>query len=699
MNVVASTNETHASRTHASPTGEAGARKSDPLLQPLQIKRVVFRNRIMSTSHASTLDDGGIPKERYQRYHEEKAKGGIALTMFGGSSMVSRDSSWGGGQIDVSGDEVIPYLQEFSTRVHGHGAAIMCQISHLGRRADAMGWNWLPTVGPSPIRETRHRNFPREMDAHDIARIVKEYAAAAKRCQEGGLDGVETVTGGHLIGQFFSPRTNRRTDGFGGSTENRARFGLMVHDAIRKAVGDDWLVGIRFVVDEDTEDGIDFDECVRLARIFEREGQIDFFNAIFGRMDTDLALAEHNMPGMSQPVAPFLQAVGAFKREIKLPVFHAARIQDIATARYAISEGLLDMVAMTRAHMADPQIVNKLMRGEEERIRPCVGASYCMYKKVACLHNPATGREDRLPQIVERAATAGRKVVVVGGGPAGLEAARVSAERGHKVVLFEAGAKLGGQMLTAVRATWRRDLIAIVDWRVAELERLGVEVRLNRYAEPADVLAEQPSAVIIATGGLPDTTWLDGAEHCTTVWDMLLDASQAKDDVLVYDGTGRHQAVSCALHLAELGREVKFVTIDEYVGMEMEYPSRTIYRKRFAENAVQVTTDNTLTRVRPSGNRLTATFRHELTGATQEIAASQVVIEHGTVPMTELFDALRGDAANGGNTDIEALLDRRPQLTPPPVAGAFELHRIGDAVTSRNVHGAIYDALRLCSAL
>jgi 2,4-dienoyl-CoA reductase-like NADH-dependent reductase (Old Yellow Enzyme family) len=685
--------------THANDPGEPAAHRHDPLLQPLRVKQVLFRNRIMSTSHASTLDEDGMPKERYQRYHEEKAKGGIALTMFGGSSMVSRDSSWGGGQIDVSGDAIIPCLQEFSARIHGHGAAIMCQISHLGRRADAMGWNWLPTVGPSPIRETRHRNFPREMDAHDIARIVKEYAAAAKRCQEGGLDGVETVTGGHLIGQFLSPRTNRRTDGFGGSTENRARFGLMVHEAIRKAVGDDWLVGIRFVVDEGTEDGIDFDECLRIARIFEREGQIDFFNAIFGRMDTDLALAEHNMPGMSQPVAPFLRTVGAFKREIRLPVFHAARIQDIATARYAIAEGLLDMVAMTRAHIADPQIVNKLMRGEEARIRPCVGASYCMYKKVACLHNPATSREDHLPQVVERAAAPGRKIVVVGGGPAGLEAARVSAERGHQVVLFEAGAKLGGQLLSAVRATWRRDLIAIVDWRAAELERLGVEVRLNRYAEPADVLAEQPSAVIIATGGLPDTDWLDGAEHCITVWDMLVDASQAKDDVLVYDGTGRHQAVSCALHLAELGRAVEFVTIDEYVGMEMEYPSRTIYRKRFAQHGVRVTTDNTLERVRQAGNRVIATFRHELTGATLDLSASQIVIEHGTVPVTELFDALCGASANDGVTDLDALLQRRPQMASPLRGGPFELHRIGDAVTSRNVHGAVYDALRLCSAL
>ncbi|MBV9735362.1 MAG: FAD-dependent oxidoreductase [Acidisphaera sp.] len=685
--------------TAAPDTQPTAARRSDPLLQPLQLKKLRLRNRIMSTSHASTLDDGGIPKERYQRYHEEKAKGGIALTMFGGSSMVSRDSSWGGGQVDVSGDEVIPWLQGFSERIHGHGAAIMCQISHLGRRADAMGWNWLPTLGPSRIRETRHRNFPREMDRHDIDRVIREYAAAALRCREGGLDGVETVTGGHLIGQFFSPRTNHRTDEFGGSTENRARFGLMVHEAIRRAVGDDWIVGIRFVVDEDIEDGIDFEECLRIARLFEREGHVDFFNAIFGRMDTDLALAEHNMPGMSQPLAPFLPAVGAFKREVGLPVFHAARIQDVATARHAIAEGLLDMVAMTRAHMADPQIVNKLMRGEEERIRPCVGASYCMYKKVACLHNPATGREDRLPQIVEDAPVPGRRVVVVGGGPGGLEAARVAAQRGHSVVLFEAGAKLGGQLLIAVRASWRRDLIPIVDWRAAEIERLGVDVRLNRYAEPEDVLAERPDAVIIATGGVPDTDWLDGAEHCSTVWDVLADASQAKDDVIVYDCTGRHQAASCALHLAENGRSVQFVTLDDNVALEMEYSSRVIYRKRLARTGVRIIGDNALIRVRPSGNRLAATFRHELTGAESELVASQVVIEHGTVPVDDVFHGLRAGSMNDGVTDIDALLERRPQSPARPRDGAFELHRIGDAVTSRNVHGAIYDALRLCSAL
>jgi 2,4-dienoyl-CoA reductase-like NADH-dependent reductase (Old Yellow Enzyme family)/thioredoxin reductase len=632
----------------------------------------------------------------------------MAATRWSATSAITRrrpraDSSWGGGQINVSDDSVIPHLRRFSDRIHAHGAAIMCQISHLGRRADALSMNWLPTMGPSPIRERRHRNFPREMDENDIQRVIRDYARAAKRCKEGGLDGIETVTGGHLIGQFLSPRTNRRTDRYGGSTANRARFGLMVQEAIRKEVGDDWLVGIRFVVDEGIEEGspdnIDFEECLRIARLFEAAGHTDFFNCIFGRMDTDLALAEHNMPGMSQPLAPFLGPVGAFKRETKLPVFHAARIPDIATARYAISEGLLDMVAMTRAHMADPQIANKLARGEEDRIRPCVGASHCMWKKVACIHNPATGREAVLPQIVERAEKPGRKVVIVGGGPGGLEAARVAAERGHNVVLFEAAPKVGGQLLMAVRASWRKDLIGIVDWRVSELQRLGVDVRTNTYAEPSDVLAESPDVVIVATGGIPDLSWVEGGELCSTVWDVLGDATSIKEDVIVFDGTGRHAAVSCALHLAEHGRHVQFVTLDDTVGVEMEYSSRVVYRQRFAKYSVKTTTDHQLVSVRKSGNGLVATFRHELTGEPLQLQAAQVVAENGTVPVDDVFSGLRDLSLNQGITDLDNLLAGRPQLNGHGAYSGFELHRIGDAVTSRGVHSAIYDALRLAGAL
>jgi len=351
---------------------------------------------------------------------------------------------------------------------------------------------------------------------------------------------------------------------------------------------------------------------------------------------------------------------------------------------------------MTRAHIADPQLVNKLARGEEDRVRPCVGASYCMYKKVACLHNPATGREELLPQVIARAAAPGRRVVVVGGGPAGLEAARVAAERGHKVVLFEAADKLGGQMLIAVRASWRRDLVGIIDWRVAELGKLGVAVRLNSYADAEMVMAERPEVVIVATGGVPDIEPVEGAAHCANVWEILTGGTTAQHDVLVYDGMGRHEAVSCALHLAERGHAVQFVTLDDVVGAEMGYSDRVIYRKRFSELGVRVSTDQQLVTVRPLGNRLEAVFRHELTGAATTLTAAQVVVERGTAPVVEIFDALRPGSANDGVTDIEPLL---AGLAQRGLRDGFELHRIGDAVTSRNVHAAMYDALRLCMAL
>src|SRR5579883_235270 len=502
--------------------GSAGSAARDPLLQPLKIKHLLLKNRVMSTSHACGLEEGGMPKEAYQAYHEEKAKGGIALTMFGGSSNVAPDSLNVFRQLNVGVDDIIPHLQRFSSRIHRHGAALMCQITHLGRRGEPYASNWLPTIAPSPIRETLHRSFPKEMDEHDIARVVKSYGEAALRCKEGGLDGIETLAGGHLIGQFLSPRTNRRSDGFGGSLANRCRFGLMVHEEIRRRVGDDFVVGFRYVVDEGTAEGLSFAECVEIAKVFEGSGTIDFFNAIYGRMDTEIGLAVDNMPGMASPIAPWLKPVGAFKREVKLPVFHAARISDIATARYAIKEGLLDMVAMTRAHIADPHIVAKIAAGLEHTIRPCVGATHCQSQyRPSCLHNPSTGREAILPHAIPRAAKPGRKVVVVGGGPAGLEAARVAAERGHAVVLFEAVPRLGGQVLIGARASWRRDLVGLVDWRAAELARLGVEVRLNAYAERAEVLAERPEVVIVATGGTPDIEWIPGAEHCTSVWDAL----------------------------------------------------------------------------------------------------------------------------------------------------------------------------------
>jgi 2,4-dienoyl-CoA reductase-like NADH-dependent reductase (Old Yellow Enzyme family)/thioredoxin reductase len=639
-----------------------------------------------------------MPEERYQRYHEEKAKGGLALTMFGGSSNVAPDSPSVFNQLRVDNDRVIPYLQSFAERIHAQGAALMCQITHLGRRGDATADNWLPTLAPSSVRETLHRSVPREIDEDDIKRIVKAFGAAARRCYEGGLDGLETHAGAHLIGQFFSPDVNRRTDRYGGSIENRARFALMVHEAIRKNVGDNFLVGMRMSVYED-RGGLSAEDALAIVQLMEREGAIDFFNCVAGRMDTELALAEKNMPGMTQPLAPFLPLVAEVKRAISLPVFHAARITDVATARHAIREGILDMVAMTRAHIADPQLVNKIRRGEEHRIRPCFGASHCMHKKPSCIHNAASGRESVLPQVVEQTTGAVKHVVVVGGGPAGMEAARVSAERGHRVTLLEATPQLGGQLLLAARASWRRDMIAIVDWRVAELETLGVDVRCNNYADGADVLDLDPDVVIVASGGLPNFGDLEGEELCNSVWDMLSGDVKPAREVLVYDGTGRHEAVSCAEQLAIDGASVTLVTIDDRVAAELGYAERPTHRKQLYQHGVEVRLDLALLAVRRHGERLLAILRNELTDERVEIETDQVVVERGTFPVDEVYRELKAGSANRGVTDIDALIGAQPQPWEIPTQGGYLLYRVGDAVSSRSVHAALLDAFRIAVAL
>jgi NADPH-dependent 2,4-dienoyl-CoA reductase/sulfur reductase-like enzyme len=321
-----------------------------------------------------------------------------------------------------------------------------------------------------------------------------------------------------------------------------------------------------------------------------------------------------------------------------------------------------------------------------------------MHHKPYCIHNPATGRERELPQVIERAAAPGRKVVVVGGGPGGMEAARVSAERGHKVVLFEAAPRLGGQVLIAAAAWWRGDLMGIIDWRAAELERLGVEVRCSTYAEADDVLACAPDVVVIATGGTPDTDWLPGAEHCASGWDMMTGASsvagQTGREVLVWDGTGRQPAATYADQLSRAGAGVTLISRDDRVAAEVPYAERAIFRKHLAAQKVATVFEERLVRVSRDGNRLTATFTNVMTGEESLRSADQIIVEHGVEPVGEVFHAMTAQSRNDGVTDIDALISGRRQ--PGADGAGFELYRIGDAVSSRSIHAAMLDAYRLC---
>lgn len=670
----------------------------DPLLQPLTIRHLTIRNRIMSTSHACGLEQNGMPDDAYQSYHEAKAKGGLGLSMFGGSSNVDIDSPNIFRQLNVGTDEIIPHLQRFSGRMHAQGAALMCQISHLGRRGDPYGGDRLPTIGPSPIRETAHRSIPKEMDEHDIDRVVKAFAAAATRCKEGGLDGIETMAGGHLIGQFLSPDTNRRTDRFGGSLENRCRFALMVHEAIRKAVGDGFIVGMRFTIDEGPDSALRLDEGIRIARILKDAGAVDFFNAIYGSMENVPALAKYNMPGMGTPLAPWVEPVGVFRHEVGLPIFHAARIADLASARYAVREGKADMAGMTRAQIADPYIVAKLASGREDEIRPCVGATHCQSQhRPSCLHNPVTGRELTLKHEIPKTQGPARKVVVIGGGPAGLEAARVSAERGHEVSLYEAAAEFGGQILLGATGSWRRDLKGIVEWRLAELGRLGASLHANAYMDEHDIAGLAPDVVIMATGGLPLVDVAEGAELCTNTWDVLTGQVALSGDVLIFDGTGRHPGPLAAERAVEAGARISYVSIDAMLAEELTYSERIRWKQLFLKHGIQPISETRLVSVERRDNRLRARLVSDLSREITTVMVDHVVVEQGSIPMTEVYDQLREGSSNEGVTDLEAMVKAAPQ--PRKSAEGFEMHRIGDAVASRNIHSAMLDALRICSAL
>lgn len=677
---------------------------SDPVLQPFELKGLKLKNRIMSTAHAPSYVEDGKPKQRYCLYHEEKAKGGLALTMFGGSTTTAPDSPSAFGQINASTDAVIPWFQELADTVHRHGCAIMCQITHMGRRTCDDVADWLPTLAPSPVRERQHRSFPKQIEAHDIVRVVKGYAAGARRCREGGLDGVEVIAWGHLVDQFLSPAVNKRTDAYGGSLENRCRFALEVFGAIRQAVGPAFIVGIRLTGDDHVPGGRDPEECVAIARFLADSGLIDFFNVVGGTLATDASVA-YTIPAMGHRYGPFLDLAGQIRQATGLPVFQASRIPDLSTARWALTQGYVDMVGMTRAHIADPHIVAKLVRGEEHRIRPCVGMGYCIDriyqgKDALCIHNPATGREATMPHVVMESGRPKRKVVVIGGGVGGMEAARVCALRGHEVLLLEATDRLGGQVNLAAMAPGREEIAGISGWLAQELELLGVEVRLNSYAEADDVLAEAPEVVIVATGGLPDTSFLEaGEELVSTVWDVLGGYVEPTGKVLLYDDHGWHQGPSTAIALAKKGAQVEMVTPDRMIAFEIGATNYPNYLRDAYRLDVTLTPDLELRAVRREGNRLVATFWNEYSEAATERTADHVVVEHGTLPVDELYQALQAGSRNGGEIDLDGLVAGEAREIVANPEGRYLLYRVGDAVSSRNIHAAIYDSLRLCKSL
>ena len=640
------------------------------LFTPIRVGSVTLKNRIYSSGHAEAMAEGGRPTARLSRYHEAKARGGCALTIFGGSSSVHPSSpaaAWK--QIANHDDSIIPAYRAIADAVHRHDCLAFTQLTHLGRRAQSDPEVSPVLLAPSQIPERVHREVPHELEPEQIAALVRAFGEAARRCRAGHLDGIEiSMAHNHLIDQFWCPLFNQRTDEYGGSLENRMRFAFEVLAEIRREVGRDFVVGARISGDEFTAGGLSAHDMAEIARRLAASGLMDFLSIIGGGAHT-YALQAAAVPNMSFPTAVYVPLAAAIKKAApSLPILHASRIVDPIQADQLAAAGQVDVVGMTRALIADPDLPRKTREGRLDDIRTCVGANEgCIDriyqgKPVTCVQNPATGREGELGQVSK--ASVAKKVVIVGGGVAGLEAARVAALRGHRVVLFEKDTQLGGQVLLAARAPARADYAGIVRFLVIQVKKLGVEIRLGVEAGAAGVLAERPDAVVIATGSHPYVPPLPGADgkHVVTDRDVLADTARVGANVVVVDDVHTQQALSTAELLLDQGKRVEVVSPLFYVGQDVGITSiAPLYTRLFTKGAV-LTPHTELRAI--EGSAVIVANVHA--GAERRIeGVDSVVLAMGSRSTDALYRELKG---------------RVP-----------ELHAVGDCVAPRGVHQAILD--------
>jgi len=676
---------------------------NDPLLQPYRLKHLTLRNRIITTSHEPAYPEEGMPKKLYRAYHVERAKAGVAMTMTAGSAAISRDSPPVFNNILAYKDEVVGWMKELTDECHEHGAAVMIQLTHLGRRTRWDKGDWLPVVSPSHNQEPAHRAFPKKLEIWDIERIIRDYADAAERMQAAGLDGIELQAYGHLMDQFWSPLTNELEGAYGGSLHNRLRFTFEVLSAIRQRVGPAFIVGIRYTGDEVLAGGLAKEEGLHISQLLKDSGMVDFLNVIRGNIATDAGLTDI-IPIQGMRNAPHLDFAGEIRALTGFPTFHAAKIPDVATARHAIATGLVDMVGMTRAHMTDPHIVRKIIEGREDEIRPCVGANYCLdriYNAGAayCIHNAATGRETTMPHEVPRAARK-RKIVIIGAGPGGLEAARVAGERGHEVLVLEVADQPGGQIRLTAQSERRKEMISIIDWRMAQCERLGVTFRFNTWADASMILDENADVVIVATGGLPHTDVLQrGNQWLVSSWDIISGDVKPGRNVLVYDDAGDHAGLQAAEFIARSGAKTEIMTPDRAFAPEVMGMNLVPYMRSLQQLDTTFTVTYRLKSVERQGEQLLATIGTDYSDLEKTRLVDQIVVNHGTRPLDELYFELKPLASNEGAVEYRALIAGTAQTVVTNPEGRFQLFRIGDAVSSRNTHAAIYDALRLVKDL
>jgi len=644
------------------------------LFSPIRIGHATAKNRIVSTPHGAAFGEKGNITDRYIRYHEEKARGGCGVVMMFGSSSIHPSSINDWGEVNNWDDSVIPQFRQMSEAIHRHGALCLSQISHRGRR----GHSWYSGTAlwaPSDTREERHREWPHIMTKGEIREVIDAWAAAAVRLKKGGYDGADIpLYGGHLLENFISPLANTRSDEYGGTLENRLRLPTEVLRALREAVGRDFIIGLRHSGDHFVEGGLTREELLEIARRLDALGIADYW-MVSGSNTETLRYEAAVTPSHYHPRGVFNDLAALTKTVVRVPVIVAGRVVTAEQAEAALASGVCDLVGMTRALIADPEMPKKVAEGRIDDVRVCVGASEgCIGrlrqgKAITCVQNPAIGREAELLQ-VDPAATR-RRVVVVGGGVAGLEAARVAALRGHQTILLEATGAVGGQVLAVARAPKREDYANIPTWLANQATKAGAEIRLNRRVSGADVLALRPDAVIIATGATQRLPDIPGVKlpHVTTTVDVLMGRTAPGRRVVIVDEEGYFAAPSTADFLAERGAQVTIVCRYFMIGEDIDEGTRSDLYARLFSRGVTLQPMTRAIEILPQGVRT----RHTFSNAEGTVEADSVVIAFGGKANDALSRELDGKVA--------------------------DLKVIGDAYSPRRVHDAILDGTRVARTL
>jgi 2,4-dienoyl-CoA reductase-like NADH-dependent reductase (Old Yellow Enzyme family)/thioredoxin reductase len=617
------------------------------LFSPLRVGPIDVKNRIVNSAHTTNYARDGVYTEQLIAYHRERARGGAAIIVSQATNVIAEY-----GELYNADESIIPWYRRVAEAVQPYGAKYFAELSYPGRQGDYSGFGAEVYNAPSAVpgrHYERELRIPHVLEPDEIRRIIAAFGAAAGRCRAGGLDGIELhFAHGNLAQQFLSPLTNRREDEWGGSLDNRLRFAREVARAAREQAGPGLVVGCRFTGAELEPGGLQPDEVLEMAGRLDAEGLLDYFSVTMGHY-SDLLNTARNMPDMHFRPGLWSGFGAAMKRAARAPVFVVGRIVEPGMAERLIEEGQCDMVVLARALVADAELPIKAFDGHESRIRTCVGAQDGCWGRVGhghpmrCVQNPVTGREEVWSDRPPRAA-ASRRVVVVGGGPAGLESARVAAERGHRVTLLERDATLGGQVRLAARAPRRGELARMIEWLERECARLGVEVRLGAEVRAEDVLALEPEAVVVATGATPGRLAAERADGVAVVdaWTVLAGRASVGRRALVIDTTGQREGFSVAGYLAEAGHEVELVTPMIYPGQNIE-PSgwRTTYQQ-LLEQGVRFRALTEVTRLSADG----ATLRHVYTNAEEVVPPVDTVVTALAADARDtLYRALQGKVA------------------------------------------------------